>query len=94
MSPTCDDGEGCTFTYDGTHTCNGSPTCYYTCDGTETCENTYSQFPDCGDITTSGHTCDGVTPTCDGASETCVVSPDCFDATEHTSWGKIKKMVE
>jgi hypothetical protein len=80
--PTCD------VTCEGTGTCDGTETC----DGTQTCENTCNHFPGCEDITTQGATCDGVGPTCDGISDTCVFGPPCFNAVEHTTWGKIKSL--
>ena len=97
------------FTCDGSNTCdNVSPTCVNTCsvwptcqanpacgitfdgtatcDGTDTCMNTCIDWPTCssGEITCEGypeHTCDPK-------------NPDCCNATEHTSWGKLKKMAD
>ncbi len=98
---TCNGSETCDDTCDGWPTCEGYMTCDITCEGNITCGGA----PTCDGTETcgGGATCDG-TPTCDG-TDTCKLTcewtcfnstcnpgdPDCENAVERTSWGKIKK---
>lgn len=81
-TPTCDGGVDCDFTVDGSHTCNGVPTCESTCEAWPTCEYTCQGAVTCDGsptCTAGGITCDPSSPTC---MQTCVVWPTCQASPE------------